>query len=268
MYLATTVVGLVLLASCQALHETRPQYLGRLQRDIFKDYDKDVIPVMEEGEPVNLKMGLSMYHMKLNENAELDFVAWARFFWKDARLAWEPEEYHNITEFRIPASRLWAPDAEVYNNIEYGPGYWSDTIGEHHHNAIVYSSGDIIYIPPTHGKVQCKEAEEPKADMPWGEYDCNVKLGSWTFDSGRLNISKYGGKNCVDTDDMDPNSPMFVTENSCQEEAFEAKVYDCCPETYQSITYRLKVQRRFISRENGIEKNEHLIPALFQKAEY
>ena len=35
-----------------------------------QNYDKDIIPVIGEGEPVNLKMGMSMYHMKLNENGK------------------------------------------------------------------------------------------------------------------------------------------------------------------------------------------------------
>lgn len=259
------MTGLVLLSGCQALHsETRLQYVSRLHRDIFKNYDKDIIPVIGEGEPVNLKMGMSMYHMKLNENAELDFTAWARFSWTDARLKWDPEEYHNITDFRIPANRVWVPDAEIYNAIEYGPGYWSNTLGEHHHNAIVYNNGMVLYIPPIHGKVQCKDAEEPVVDMPWGEYDCLVKLGSWTFDSSKLNISKYGDLNCVDINDLDPLSPLFVTENSCKEESLESKVYDCCPETYQSIAFKFKVQRRFISEETGIKNNEHILPPLVQ----
>ena len=122
----------------------------------------------------------------------------------------------------------------------------------------------VLYIPPIHGKVQCKDAEEPVVDMPWGEYDCMVKLGSWTFDSSKLNISKYGDLNCVDINDLDPLSPLFVTENSCKEESLESKVYDCCPETYQSIAFKFKVQRRFISEETGIKNNEHILPPLVQ----
>ena len=49
--------------------------------------------------------------------AELDFTAWARLSWTDERLKWDPEEYHNITIFRVPANRVWVPDMEIYNAI-------------------------------------------------------------------------------------------------------------------------------------------------------
>ena len=36
--------------------------------------------------------------------AELDITAWARYVLVDERLKWDPEEYHNITDFRVPAN--------------------------------------------------------------------------------------------------------------------------------------------------------------------
>merc|ERR1712241_1268976 len=222
--LAAAVIG-----SCSATDsETRIDYLGRLKRDLFMDYDKTVIPLAKEKEPANLALGASAYNLKLNEKDELDMVSWARLTWNDLRLKWDPKEYHGISVFRIPADQLWIPDNQVYNAIEYGPGSWSSTFGDSSVNALVYSNGEVLYIPPVNVKVQCSNAETQA--NPWSEYDCMMKLGSWTLDG-----------------------------HSCTKEAREVKFYDCCEEPYISIQYDFRVQRRFaVGPKGALKKNDNM----------
>merc|ERR1711860_106688 len=224
--LAAAVIG-----SCSATDsETRIDYLGRLKRDLFMDYDKTVIPLAKEKEPVNLALGATAYNLKLNEKDELDMLVWARLTWDDLRLKWDPKEYHGISVFRIPADQLWIPDIQVYNAIEYGPGSWSSTFGDSSVNALVYSNGEVLYIPPVNVKVQCSNA-----------------------------VTKYNNQNCIDTNDLDPTSPVFITANSCTKEAREVKHYDCCEEPYISIQYDFRVQRRFaVGPKGALKKNDNM----------
>jgi len=251
--LAAAVIG-----SCSATDsETRIDYLGRLKRDLFLDYDKTVIPLAKEKEPVNLALGASAYNLKINEKDELDMVSWARLTWNDLRLKWDPKEYHGISVFRIPADQLWIPDIQVYNAIEYGPGSWSSTFGDSSVNALVYSNGEVLYIPPVNVKVQCSNAETQA--NPWSEYDCMMKLGSWTLDGHSMNVTKYNNQNCMDTKDLAPTSPVFITANSCTKEAREVKFYDCCEEPYISIQYDFRVQRRFaVGPKGALKKNDNM----------
>jgi len=251
--LAAAVIG-----SCSATDsETRIDYLGRLKRDLFMDYDKTVIPLAKEKEPVNLALGATAYNLKLNEKDELDMLVWARLTWDDLRLKWDPKEYHGISVFRIPADQLWIPDIQVYNAIEYGPGSWSSTFGDSSVNALVYSNGEVLYIPPVNVKVQCSNAETQA--NPWSEYDCKMKLGSWTLDGYSMNVTKYNNQNCIDTNDLDPTSPVFITANSCTKEAREVKHYDCCEEPYISIQYDFRVQRRFaVGPKGALKKNDNM----------
>merc|ERR1711973_976083 len=119
----------------------------------------------------------------------------------------------NIDALRIPGRDVWAPDMEIYNSVEYGSGYFSEQMRERSQHAIIYPSGKVLYIPPVHGKVQCDD--EKFADWPWGEYECHIKLGSWTYDGNTLNMTKYENKNYIDTEDALLASPKVIfTENS------------------------------------------------------
>merc|ERR1711973_50615 len=253
---ASTVIlaQVVFLLQDTVAEDSRVDYVSRLKRDLFRDYDKEIIPFMKTGQAVPFAAGMSMVNMDMTDAGELDFTAWMRFFWTDERLKWNPAEYGNIDALRIPGRDVWAPDMEIYNSVEYGSGYFSEQMRERSQHAIIYPSGKVLYIPPVHGKVQCDD--EKFADWPWGEYECHIKLGSWTFDGNTLNMTKYENKNYIDTEDVKLASPKVVfTENSFKNEALEKKYYECCPEPYVSIFYKFKVQRKWRMTSDGKEEN-------------
>merc|ERR1711915_589728 len=151
---------------------------------------------------------------------------------------------------------VWMPDLEIYNSIEYGEGYFTDLMAKRRQHALIYSNGKVLYIPPVHGLVQCNDAEF--ADWPWGEYDCNLKLGSWTFDANMLNLTKYEDKNHIDVEDVIENTKMIFTEDSFKNDPREVKKYDCCEEPYVSLNYKFKVQRKYKMTDKGRENNPSL----------
>lgn len=252
-FLALLVAVAFFLEDCLA--ESRVEYITRLKRDLFKTYDKDVIPYMKTGKAVQLAAGLSMYDMELTEKGDLDFTAWARFTWKDERLSWKPEEYGGIDVLRIPGRDVWIPDMEIYNAIEYGPGYFSQQMQERSQNAILYPSGSVLFIPPVHGKVRCNDEEF--ADWPWGDYDCRIKLGSWTFDGLMMNLTKYNDKDSISQEENYSSNVIF-TEDSFKEDPLLTKFYPCCEEPYMSLNYHFKVQRKWRMTETGMESNPNL----------
>merc|ERR1711976_895511 len=204
---------------------------SRLMRDLFRDYDKDVIPQMDADTPVPLSLALKAYRMDLNDKGELDFTAWMVFDWEE---------------------KLWIPDYQVYNAVEYGQDSFSGIYNSRQGYAIVYNTGKVLYIPPLNGKVLCKDQDF--ANWPWGEYDCNIKLGSWVYSANQIKLSTYNGQNGIENGDFDENSPSFITANSFSEESLESKYYECCPdEAYESMNYRFKVQRRWHMGADGKE---------------
>jgi len=152
----------------------------------------------------------------------------------------------------MPAKHLWIPDIEVFNAIEFGPGSFSNTMRNKDHAAIVYSTGDVIWIPPVNGKVQCNDPEF--AHWPWGEYDCSIVMGSWTFDGFLLNTTLFGSQDFIRSEKTvdEKASPVFFTENSFTETAWKNAFYDCCPdEPYPKLDFRFKVQRSSLMTEGG-----------------
>merc|ERR1712107_446991 len=109
----------------------------------------------------------------------LDFTAWARLTWVDDRLEWDKKEYHGVYNIRVPGHELWSPDIEIYNSLKYGPGFFSAHMKERPLHAVISSDGSVLYIPQVHGKVQC--SDKSFSDWPYGEYECEIKMGSWTF---------------------------------------------------------------------------------------
>ncbi|KAK6043202.1 hypothetical protein COOONC_19292 [Cooperia oncophora] len=38
--------------------------------------------------------------------------------WVDHYLTWDPSEYGNIREVRLPISNIWKPDVLLYNSVD------------------------------------------------------------------------------------------------------------------------------------------------------
>ncbi|XP_023323717.1 acetylcholine receptor subunit alpha-type acr-16 [Eurytemora carolleeae] len=254
-----------LLASCYAKNESRIEYIGRLKRDLFKDYDSAVIPLaasLDGKTGLDVSVGLNQVYMDMNDKGHLDMSVWLSSSWIDERLAWDPKEYHDIDSIRVPAHDIWIPDLEVYNNLEHGPGYINDVLKSRSTNTLVMSNGMVIYIPAAKLSVPCNDEEF--ANWPWGEYDCSIKLGSWAYSGYMINLQKYENKNYITTESVDEatsSSPVFFTENSFQEDSLINKFYPCCPEPYPALHYKFKVQRGFRIGANGKELNPSPVPA-------
>jgi len=255
-------LAFVLLATGNAFPvEFRLDYMARLAGDLFNDYDKELLPQFNKSEPIDLQFGVQAVSLDLNEKGELDAALWLVFAWKDKRLAWNPEEYHNLTDFRMPASKVWKPDFELYNSNSYGPGSFSHSLKESTAKVLIYNDGEVLWLPPVSAKVFCPEQEF--AAWPWGEYDCTMKFGSWTNNGQQINLKKYQDLNFIGTEPVGKtSSPFFFTKNSFTEEILENKTYDCCPDqVYQSANYRFKVQRKYRLTAEGRESNPILVEA-------
>ena len=98
---------------------------------------------------------------------------------------------------------------------------------------VVYSNGQVIYMPPTTMKVQCSGTVD-------GNYDCNIKLGSWTYDGSKISLETSVG--LLDTSNFQPHPRWNLTSASAEINVMQ---YDCCPEPYHDYQMNITITDLF-----------------------
>ena len=54
--------------------------------------------------------------VKVDEVSQImETKLWLKQKWNDFKLRWDPADYKNITEIRIPSEKIWRPDIVLYN---------------------------------------------------------------------------------------------------------------------------------------------------------
>ena len=87
-----------------------------LRHDLFKNYDKNVLPVLNPSDKVEIAFGLALLSLDIDEQrSTLKSNVWARLVWQDEHLKWNESDYDNITVLRIPPEDIWTPDLYLFN---------------------------------------------------------------------------------------------------------------------------------------------------------
>ncbi|VDM25481.1 unnamed protein product, partial [Toxocara canis] len=155
----------------------------RLLRDLRQNYDPLERPVSNSSLPLNVTMKLYLQQiLDVDEkNQVVTLVAWIEYAWNDYKLRWDPEEYGNIKDVRIPgiANAIWKPDVLLYNSAD------ENFDSTYPVNYIVSYNGDVIQVPPGIMKLSCK------IDITWFPFDdqmCHLKFGSWTYSGNFIDL--------------------------------------------------------------------------------
>ena len=133
---------------------------------------------------------------------------------------------------KIDAEKLWIPDIELYNNADPNRiGMRSKT------NALVYSDGEVLWVPPVQVKSYCALSFKY---WPFDQQTCTLKFGSWTHDGFKISLSLYNNKDYIDLSDYEwkGRNEWKILEVPAK---LNTKTYSCCPEPYQDITFNLTV---------------------------
>merc|ERR1712032_1803425 len=202
-----------------------------LHRDLMEGYERDVIP-MEAAPSVDssvnaviFNLGASVIRMDMDgvdvanneQKPVLKMTSWLRTSWMDFRLKWNPEAYGGITNIRLPASKVWLPDVEVFDAVTFGPNSYSERMAEGPGHVVVYSSGFVLYIPAVDIQLPC------------------------TYDAFHLDLSPFDNKTHLELDNMQRESPYLFT--SQDGDAKVTKFYDCCKEPYMHMEYKFTVRK-------------------------
>uniref|UniRef100_A0AC34REW9 Uncharacterized protein n=1 Tax=Panagrolaimus sp. JU765 TaxID=591449 RepID=A0AC34REW9_9BILA len=154
----------------------------RLIKDLKENYDAIERPVRNHAEAVNVQLRIILQQIvDVDEkNQILNLVIWAQFKWHDYKMVWNPSEYGNLTEIRLPPGQLWEPDVILFNSADENFGARFPV------HFVVQHTGEILHAPPSIIKSSCG------VDITWFPFDeqlCVLTYGSWTYTARELNLS-------------------------------------------------------------------------------
>ena len=91
----------------------------QLSMDLLRNYPAgyNILPTANPHDVVNITLQMALYHIvDMNERAQTMTTNCEIITkWHDVFLMWNPDDYDNIRDTRLPWERVWTPDIVLYN---------------------------------------------------------------------------------------------------------------------------------------------------------
>uniref|UniRef100_A0A1I7T1A8 Neur_chan_LBD domain-containing protein n=1 Tax=Caenorhabditis tropicalis TaxID=1561998 RepID=A0A1I7T1A8_9PELO len=148
--------------------------------------------------------------------------------WTDHYLTWDPSEFGNIKEVRLPINNIWKPDVLLYNSVDQQfDSTWPV-------NAVVLYTGNVTWIPPAIIRSSCAI---DIAYFPFDTQHCTMKFGSWTYSGFFTDLINT----TISPATYKPNGEWELLGLTSRRSIF---FYECCPEPYYDVTFTVSIRRR------------------------
>jgi len=207
----------------------------RLRNHLMLSYNKEIHPVLDYREPVNVHLGMALIHVDFDEKKSLITVdGWMRMTWNDPNLAWNPDDFENVTQMHFGSNELWKPDILLYNN--------ADSANVNHYgvtHCLVDKKGDVLWVPPGHFKAYCKLKLK---SWPFDAQTCQLKFGSWTSHGNQIDLHLYRNSTTVEKLNLYTNNREWKIVREIVAEKRDT-YYQCCDEPYPDVTFTFELQR-------------------------
>ncbi|KAI8125471.1 Neuronal acetylcholine receptor subunit alpha-10 [Lucilia cuprina] len=205
-----------------------------LLKDILNNYQPSARPA-HANETIMLFVNIEIQHFDYREkDGAFHLVGLLQVKWRDPKLVWNPQSYGNMSHILISQRYIWVPDLEFYNNAP-------DKFIRMHRNGFVTVKNDgvVFWSDSIDVNVFCT------ADMknwPHDKHECNIILGSWTFDGFEVDIMH-----------LEPNSSMTFSSIDMKNMEYKitsfsgnhtSKYYSCCLQPYVTMDYDITFQRQ------------------------
>ncbi|XP_060585218.1 acetylcholine receptor subunit alpha-like 1 isoform X3 [Ruditapes philippinarum] len=215
--------------------ETTVSVQSRLLQNIFRNYDKRILPQINDSIPVSLSIGIRLIDLvDLFEHEEImETSVYIEQLWTDFRLSWDPSRYNRIHVINVPVKELWQPDISLFNNAEVQLETM-DTL------AIVFNNGQVFYSPKARIRTRCTM---DMMKFPYDEQTCSIKFGSYTYDGYKINLTMYHENISFDLSEYSESKEWQLTASPA---TVITKTYACCPEPYQHIQFNLSLKRKTV----------------------
>lgn len=213
----------------------------RLYDDLISRYNKLVRPVVNDTDPLTVKIKLKLSQLiEVNlKNQIMTTNLWVEQYWHDYKLTWDPDEYGGVDMLHVPSDHIWRPDIVLYNNAD---GNFEVTLST---KAQLNYTGRIQWKPPAIYKSSCEIDVEY---FPFDEQTCLMKFGSWTYDGFKVDlrhVDEIPNQNLVEIGVDLTEFYLSVEWDILEVPAVRhEKYYTCCEQPYIDITFNISMRRK------------------------
>ncbi|XP_065700788.1 acetylcholine receptor subunit gamma isoform X3 [Patagioenas fasciata] len=153
----------------------------KLLQDLMTNYNRHLRPALRRDQIIDVTLKLTLTNLiSLNEREEtLTTNVWIEMQWFDYRLRWDPEQYDNIQQLRVPSTMVWLPDVVLENNID---GTFEITL---YTNVLVSPDGSIYWLPPAIYRSSCSIHV---TYFPFDWQNCTMVFQSQTYSANEINL--------------------------------------------------------------------------------
>uniref|UniRef100_A0A914WL13 Uncharacterized protein n=1 Tax=Plectus sambesii TaxID=2011161 RepID=A0A914WL13_9BILA len=211
----------------------------RLVNSLFSDYNKNLRPVLETADVVNVILSPALFSIVGTDEAleSITIVVWLNMVcftwymrWTDSFLQWNSTEFGGLNELLIPVSKIWYPDITVSNMIDV-----EMPISDEKNYAIINDKGAIHISVSQILTMQCSFHI---IMFPFDIQNCTLEAASWMFYPDKVDVSY---SNNIDMTAFHPNSEWDLIS------IFARKSMDFSEHhkvTWGSVYYDIIIQRK------------------------
>lgn len=154
-----------------------------LRQHLFQNYSKDMIPVANSNQPLNIETGIAIQNLEeFNQKVEtIKLNIWWRMNWNDANLHWNSSQY-GLGFLSVDSDQVWIPDLELFNAASL-PEIYTLKGG-----IMLYSDGSLMWSRPGIFKFSCSLQLK---QFPYDSQECTMTFGSWIYDNQKIHIQPY-----------------------------------------------------------------------------
>ncbi|XP_071039343.1 acetylcholine receptor subunit alpha-L1 [Parasteatoda tepidariorum] len=209
-----------------------------LRRFLFENYDKLVRPVRKTTDTIPVRINLNPAGLRDVDikDRQVKFVSWLSMRWEDVYLTWDAAEY-GIDRLIVPMDQIWTPDISLYTTVS-DDGLFPKA----QTNAIIYHNSTVLWSPIFTVKSRCLPTENQVTE---DTFQCTVKLGSWTYHLGLLDVHHYIDDpltKAMNGESFYNQHPKWILESMTA--STEPKKYSCCDELYPTVSYDMRFRKR------------------------
>ncbi|GMT15308.1 hypothetical protein PFISCL1PPCAC_6605, partial [Pristionchus fissidentatus] len=233
------LLRLLLLSACVAgwALSAIPHQI-KLVQDLLDKYDKKAKPIWDNSKPINVSFSMDLYQiLELNEPQQYILLnAWIIERWYDEFLYWDPKDYDNITELRLPYDTIWLPDTTLYNSLVMKDDDTRRLLNAKVTTNTTRKAALIELLYPTIYKFSCLLNLR---FFPFDVQVCTMTFSSWTYDQKGIDYFPYSNK--IGTTNYLENEGWYMMDTKVVRS--EVK-YKCCPAKYTLLQLTLHLRRK------------------------